>query len=78
MPFAAIWMDLEIIMGFPGGSVVKNLPTMQKMVASVPELGRSCGDGNGNLLHYTCLRNPRQQEPGRLQSKEVTKDLDTT
>ena len=58
MPFAAIWMNLEIIMGFPDGSVVKNSPTMQRIVDSVPELGRSCGDGNGNLLQYTCLRNP--------------------
>jgi len=58
MPFAAIWMDLEIIMGFPGGSLVKNSPTMQKIVDSVPEFGRSCGDGDGNRLQYTCLRNP--------------------
>ena len=58
MPFAAIWMNLEIIMGFPDGSVVKNSPTMQRIMDSVLKLGRSCGDGNGNLLQYTYLRNP--------------------
>ena len=31
MPLAAIWMNLESGMGFPGGSVVKNLPVMQEL-----------------------------------------------
>ena len=25
---------------------------------SIPELGRSPGEGNGNLLQYSCLDNP--------------------
>ena len=25
---------------------------------SIPELGRSPGKGNGNLLQYSCLENP--------------------
>ena len=25
---------------------------------SIPRLGRSPGEGNGNLLQYSCLRNP--------------------
>ena len=25
---------------------------------SIPELGRSPGEGNGNLLQYPCLENP--------------------
>ena len=25
---------------------------------SIPESGRSPGEGNGNLLQYSCLRNP--------------------
>ena len=33
---------------------------------SVPRLGRSSGQGNGNPLQYSCLGNPMQ--PGRLQS----------
>ena len=31
-------------------------------------LGRSCGEGNGTPLQYSCLENPWMEEPGRLQS----------
>ena len=27
-------------------------------VGSIPGLGRSPGEGNGNLLQYSCLENP--------------------
>ena len=27
-------------------------------MGSVPELGRSSGEGNGNLLQYSCLEGP--------------------
>ena len=46
--------------GFPGGSVVKNLPAKQQMrVWSLGGSGRSPGEGNGCSLHYSCLENPR-------------------
>ena len=35
---------------------------------SIPGLGRSPGEGNGNPLQYSCLENPMAEEPGRLQS----------
>ena len=44
--------------GFPGGSVVKNLPADVGDTGdsgSVPELGRSPGVGNGNPLQYSGL-----------------------
>ena len=47
-------------MGFPGNSVVKNLPTNAGDtgdVGSIPGLGRSLGVGNGKLLQYSCLEN---------------------
>ena len=45
-------------MGFSGGSVVNNLSAMQETeVSSIPGLGRSPGEGNGNLLQYPCLEN---------------------
>ena len=47
-------------MGFPGGSVVKNLPASARDVrdtGSVPRMGRSPGEGNGNPLQYSCLEN---------------------
>ena len=42
--------------GFPGDSVVKNLPAKQEM-GSVLGSGRSPGQGNGNPLQYSCLGN---------------------
>ena len=45
-------------MGLPGGSAVKNLSTNTRDTGSVPGSGRSPGEGNGNLLQYSCLENP--------------------
>ena len=62
-----------IIGGFPGGSVVKNLPTNAGDVSLIPELGRTPGEGNDNPLQYSCLEVPWTEEPGRLQSKGMQK-----
>ena len=43
--------------GFPGGSVVKNPPANVGDVGSIPGLGRSPREGNGNPLQYSCLEN---------------------
>ena len=37
-------------------------------VGSIPGPGRSLGEGNGNLLQYSCLGNPMDREAWRLQS----------
>ena len=42
-------------MGFPGGSEVKASACNE---GSIPGLGRSPGEGNGNPLQYSCLENP--------------------
>ena len=50
--------------------VVKNLPGNagdRRDAGSIPELGRSPGEGNGNPLQY-CLENPMGEEPSRLWS----------
>ena len=44
-------------MGFPGDSVVKNLPANAGRCTLIPGLGRSPGEENGNLLQYSCLEN---------------------
>ena len=59
---------LSRYMGFAGGSVVKNLPANAEEVGSIPGLGRSPGEGNGNLLWYSCLRNPMDGGTGQAQS----------
>ena len=48
-----------MMLGFPGGSEVKNLPANAEDMSSVPWLGRSYGEGNDNPLQYWCLGNPR-------------------
>ena len=54
--------DIPPLHGFPGGSVVKNPPAMQKNLASVPRLGRSPGKENGNPLQYSCQGKPVDRE----------------
>ena len=47
-------------MGFPSIVVVNVLPANAgdaRAMGSIPELGRSPGEGNGNLLQYSCLEN---------------------
>ena len=39
--------------GFPGDSVVKNLPVNAGDVGSVPASERSPGEGNGNPLQFS-------------------------
>ena len=55
-------------MGFPHGSVVKNLAANAGDGSLISGLGRAPGEGNGNPLQYSCLGNPRTEEPGRLLS----------
>ena len=48
-------------MGFPGASVVKNMPASAGDAGNTsltPELGRSPEGRNGNVLQYSCLENP--------------------
>ena len=44
--------------GFPGGSVVKNLPANAGDVGLIPGSERSPGEGNDNPLQYSSLENP--------------------
>ena len=55
-------------MGFPGDAVVKNLPASARDMGLIYGSGRFSGEGNGNRLQYSCLRNSMVEEPGRLQS----------
>ena len=44
--------------GFPSGSEVKTSACNVGDPGSIPESGRSAGEGNGNPLQYSCLENP--------------------
>ena len=43
---------------FPGGSDGKASAYNVGDLSSIPGLGRSPGEGNGNPLQYSCLENP--------------------
>jgi len=43
--------------GFPGGSVGKVSACNEGEPCLIPGLGRSSGEGNGNPLQYSCLKN---------------------
>jgi hypothetical protein len=43
--------------GFPGGSDGKESACNIGDLGSIPRLGRSPGEGNGNPLQYSCLEN---------------------
>ena len=59
-----IHISIVIGRGFSDGSVVKNPPAMKETgdPVSIPGLGRSSGEGNGNPLQYSCLENPMDRE----------------
>ena len=65
-------------MGFPGGSVVKNLPANAEDSGSVPVLGRFPGEGIGNPLQYSSLGNPMDRGAWGATVHAVAKKLDTT
>ena len=46
--------------------MVKNSPANVGDMGSIPGLGRSLGEGNGNSLQYSCLGNPMDR--GDLQT----------
>ena len=66
LPFDGIKEYVHYSMGFPGGSVVKNLPAEQE-TCSISVLGRSPGEGNGNPHQYSYWEIPWAEEPGGLQ-----------
>ena len=48
--------------GFPGGSMVKNLPANAGDMGSISGSGRSPEEGNGYSLQYSCVGNPSNRE----------------
>ena len=65
-----IWLTAETLLGvytdlpmdFPGGSDDKASAYNAGDPGSIPESGRSPGEGNGNPLQYSCLENPMDRE----------------
>ena len=53
--------------GFPGGSEGKASACNEGDPGSIPGLGRSPGEGNGNPLQYSCLEKPMDRGAWQLQ-----------
>ena len=64
-------------MGFPGGSDGKESACSAGDLGSIPGLGRSPLEGNGNPLQYSCLENPMDRGAWQATVYGVTR-LDTT
>ena len=60
-------------MGFPGSSEVKVSACNAGDLGLIPGSGRSPGEGNGNLLQYSCLENPMDGGAWRAIVHRVTK-----
>ena len=69
-----IFRGIEHSKGFLGGSVAMNLPANAGDVGLIPGSGRSPGEGNGNLLQYSCLENPINRGGWWLQSLGLQRD----
>ena len=54
-----------LVLGFPGGSVVKNPPANAGDAGLFPTLGSTPGVGNGNPLQHFCRENPIDREVWR-------------
>ena len=65
-------------MNFPGGSDIKESACKVGDLGSIPALGRSPGEGNGNPLQYSCLENPHGQWSLVNYSLWGRKESDTT
>ena len=59
--------------GFSSGSVVKNPPANAGDPGSVPGSGRSPGEGNSNLLQYSCLENSMDRGTGQATVHGISK-----
>ena len=57
---------------------VKNPPRNAQDAGSIPGLGKSPGEGNGNPLQYSCLENPMDKGAWWATVHSVAEELDTT
>ena len=58
-------------MGFPGGSVVKNLPASAGNAGLIPGSGKSLEEGMATYSSILAWEIPRTEEPAGLQSMRL-------
>ena len=57
--------------------MIKNLPVIAGDTGSIPGLGRTPGEGNGNTLQYSCLENSMDRGVWWATVSEDCKQSDT-
>ena len=57
-------LNISYILDLPSGSEGKASAYNVADLGSIPGLGRSPGEGNGNPLQYSCLENPLEKGAG--------------
>ena len=72
--FALLDFTTVRLRGFPGGSDGKESACNAGDSGSIPGLGRSPGEGNGNPLQYSCLENPTHRGAWQATVHGVTKN----
>ena len=75
--YGKVIQSFYMCMGFPGGSNDKESVCNSEDPGSIPGLGRSPGEGNGNPLQYSCLGNPVDSGARQATVRGVAKELDT-
>ena len=65
MEFYTIGFRYDLL-GFPGGSEGKESTCNAGDLGSIPQSGRSPGEGNDYPLRYSFWRPPQTEEPGGL------------
>ena len=68
----------HLLLVFLGGSDGKESACSAEGLCWIPQLGRSPGGGNGNLLQYSCLENPHGQRSLKGYSPWGHKESDMT
>ena len=63
---------MMVLIIFPVGAVLKNLPADARAVGSIPGMGRSPGERTGNSLQYYCLEKPMPRGDWQAAVREVT------
>ena len=82
MKGGALWRlfykGANLIHGRSSCGSLNNLPADAGDMSSIPGLGRSPGEGNGNPLHCSCLGNPMDRGAWCVTVHGVTKESDMT
>jgi len=71
------WTTYTHWWGFPGNSVIKNLPANAGDMGLIPGMRRSPREENGNPLQYSCLGNPMDRRTWWAAVHRVEHDLVT-